>query len=234
MVRKQNPNLEILMQAVDQLGELVDELVFIGGCTTGLLITDSAAPPIRVTRDVDAIVEVSSLRDYHQFANKLRAKGFTEDTSDGAPVCRWKSDLLVLDVMPTEERILGFGNYWYVQAAQNAEVTQLPSGRRIKTVSGPHFLITKLEAFKGRGGGDYLMSHDVEDIVAVVDGRPELGNEVLRSPVSLKQELAERCRVLLSSRGFLDAVAGHMPTDAASQARVPKIVAALRGIAGAN
>ncbi len=58
MARQQNPNLEILMLALDRLGELADEMVFVGGCATGLLITDAAAPPIRVTRDVDAIVQV--------------------------------------------------------------------------------------------------------------------------------------------------------------------------------
>lgn len=35
MARAQNPNLEILMMAVDQLGELAGELVFVGGCATG-------------------------------------------------------------------------------------------------------------------------------------------------------------------------------------------------------
>lgn len=56
----ENPNLEILMLAIEQLGELADDMVFLGGCATGLLITDSAAPPIRVTKDVDAIIHVKS------------------------------------------------------------------------------------------------------------------------------------------------------------------------------
>ena len=33
-----------MILAVEQLGELVDEMVFLGGCATGLLITDPAAP----------------------------------------------------------------------------------------------------------------------------------------------------------------------------------------------
>ncbi|MCW8946523.1 MAG: hypothetical protein OQK42_04895, partial [Sedimenticola sp.] len=65
MKRKQNPNLEILELAIKLLGSLSDEMVFLGGCATGLLITDPAAPPIRVTRDVDAIVQVASLAEYH-------------------------------------------------------------------------------------------------------------------------------------------------------------------------
>ena len=48
------------MLAVEQLGDLANEMVFLGGCATGLLITDPAAPAIRVTRDVDAIVEVAA------------------------------------------------------------------------------------------------------------------------------------------------------------------------------
>lgn len=60
MDRHKNPNLEILMLAVDRLGDLANEMVFLGGCATGLLITDPAAPAIRVTRDVDAIVEVAA------------------------------------------------------------------------------------------------------------------------------------------------------------------------------
>lgn len=51
MKRSQNPNLEILVLTVDRLGSLAEEMIFVGGCATGLLITDPAAPPIRITRD---------------------------------------------------------------------------------------------------------------------------------------------------------------------------------------
>ena len=88
MARERNPNLEILMLAVAWLGDLADEMVFLGGCATGLLITDPAAPPIRVTRDVDAIVQVVSHADYYKLSEKLRAQGFKEDMSDDAPICR--------------------------------------------------------------------------------------------------------------------------------------------------
>ena len=60
-----NPNLLILEMAADKLGPLVDRVVFLGGCATGLLITDPAAPPMRTTIDVDVIVEVASLSGYH-------------------------------------------------------------------------------------------------------------------------------------------------------------------------
>jgi hypothetical protein len=88
MHRERNPNLEILESVVRQLGPLVDKMVFLGGCATGLLLTDIAAPPIRVTEDVDVITEVASLQDYYQLAEQLRARGFNEDQSPDAPICR--------------------------------------------------------------------------------------------------------------------------------------------------
>jgi hypothetical protein len=86
-----NSNLEALIKTVNLLGSLADEMVFLGGCATGLLLTDSGAPPIRATLDVDVIVEVASYFDYHKLGEKLRGRGFREDTTPGAPLCRWRS-----------------------------------------------------------------------------------------------------------------------------------------------
>lgn len=110
MARTQNPNLEILEIAAQALGPLCDELVFLGGCATALQITDSAAPPVRVTRDVDTIAEVATAREYRVLEKRLRERGFEVDTSKDAPICRWAGHGILLDVMPTDERILGFGN----------------------------------------------------------------------------------------------------------------------------
>lgn len=230
MAREQNPNLEILMLAIDQLGDLADEMVFLGGCATGLLITDPAAPPIRVTRDVDAIVQVVSQAEYYQLSEKLRKLGFKEDISSDAPICRWVADKVTLDVMPTVAKILGFGNKWYVPAMENSENMQLSNGKIIHIVSAPYFLITKLEAFEGRGGGDYMMSHDIEDIVAVLDGRPEILDEVRRADPILVQELSERFRSLLQEDRFIDAIPGHMPSGGTSPARASIILGLIEEI----
>jgi len=231
MTRAQNPNLEMLMLAVDKLEELADEMVFVGGCATGLLINDPAAPPIRVTRDVDAIVQVYSHREYHQLSEKLRNKGFAEDSGKDAPICRWQCGPVILDVMPTEPTLLGFGNRWYEPATKNAQSIKLPSGQLIQMVSAPYFLITKLEAFDGRGGGDFLLSHDIEDLVAVLDGRQELVEEVKGSEPRLVTELAFRFQALQQDDRFVDSISGHMPTDEISQRRVDYILQVIKQIA---
>jgi predicted nucleotidyltransferase len=138
---------------------------------------------------------------------------------------------VILDVMPTETKILGFGNEWYQPAMAHAEVVELPSGRQIRMVSVPYFLITKLEAFDGRGQGDYLMSHDIEDIVAVLDGRKEIVEEVQASEPELLQALAERFTALREDRRFIDAVSGHILPDETSQARVVVVLEIIEKIA---
>lgn len=112
METNSDPNLEILELAVHQLGELVDEMVFVGGCATGLLISDPAAAPIRATDDVDVIAQVFSRSEYYRLSEKLRQRGFREDDSDDAPLCRWRGDAVILDVMPVDPEILGFGSDW--------------------------------------------------------------------------------------------------------------------------
>lgn len=230
MARIQNPNLEILTLAVNQLGDIADDMVFLGGCATGLLISDPAAPPIRVTRDVDAIVQVLSRAEYYNLSEKLRGHGFKEDTSEDAPICRWLGGEIILDVMPTNEEILGFGNIWYQKAIEHEFSVQLSEAKKIRVVSPPYFLITKLEAFRGRGRGDYMLSHDIEDIVAVLDGRSEILDEIKIADTVLVHELANRFQELLKDQKFLDSISGHMPTDEASQARVSGIVGTISRI----
>jgi predicted nucleotidyltransferase len=82
----------------------------------------------------------------------------------------------------------------------------LPSGHSIRLVTSPLFLATKLEAFQDRGAGDYLASHDLEDIATVVDGRAELLEEVGRADEEVRAYLRERLSALLATDAFVDAL----------------------------
>jgi len=88
----------------------------------------------------------------------------------------------MLDVMPLDEKILGFSNRWYRDAMQAAVVVTISEGLNVRAITAPYFLATKLEAFHGRGQQDYFASHDLEDLIAVVDGRAALLNEVTEAP----------------------------------------------------
>ena len=127
--------------------------------------------------------------------------------------------------------MLGFGNQWYPAAIHQAQERKV--GRlTIRVVTAPYFLATKLEAFDGRGKGDYQASHDLEDLVAVIDGRPEVVDEVAAAPKALRKYLAKRLGALLDEPLFREALPGHLPGDAISQKRVPVVLDRIRKMAG--
>lgn len=224
-----DPNVDIVELVVSKLGGLVEEVVLVGGCATGLLITDSARPPVRPTQDVDLIAEITTYTDYYAFAKKLKKAGFSEDYG---LTCRWQFDDIKVDIMPTAENILGFSNKWYSDAIVYAEKITLPSGQKINLISSPLFVATKLEAFYGRGHGDYGLSHDIEDIINVIDGRPELPEEVKGAEEKVKKYLAEEIDDLLARADFTDHLSWHLHSNQESQSRVPYIISQLRSIAG--
>ena len=231
MTQQGDPNIIILEAMVKALGDLGGTVVFVGGCSTGLLVTSVQAQPIRVTKDVDVVVQVASTREYHAMEKSLRERGFTHDMSEDAPICRWLYENLQLDLMPSAPGILGFHNRWYAYAVESAQEVKLPSGASIKLITAPAFIATKLEAFKGRGAQDYLASHDLEDIITIIDGRLPLLDEVRATPPELRHYIAEETRTLMQIPDFLDALPGHLPGDAASQAKLPRLLEKLQHLA---
>lgn len=234
-MRPGDPNLALLEIVADQLGdELREQVVFVGGAVAGLLITDPAMPAIRPTDDVDLIVEVLALSDYHRLETGLRERGFEQDLRPQAPICRWRAGPVAVDVMPTLEHILGFSNRWYPLAIQTALWIRLPSGKQIRQISAPAFIATKLEAFDGRGNDDYLFSHDLGDLLAVIDGRATVLSECRAAPTELRDWLAGRFRKLLATSAFVEALPGHLPPDDASQERLPDLLESLRSLTSAD
>lgn len=228
MARTQNPNLEIIEIAARALGSLCDELVFLGGCATALLITDSAAPPVRATRDVDTLAEIGSAAEYRELEKQLRERGFEVDATKGAPICRWTGHSILLDVMPTDEQILGFGNIWYASALTSASSYELPSGTEIQLIDPVHFIATKLEAFHSRGDNDFILSHDLEDVVCILDGRPDIEEEITDAEQEVRNYVCNRIHNFVGNSKFIESLPGHLPGDRGSQARLPMLLDTLR------
>jgi predicted nucleotidyltransferase len=226
-----NPNLDRLIATAALLRPMLGELVFVGGAVTSLLVTDEGAGLPRTTLDVDAIAEISSYAEYTAFGERLRAFGFSEDTSEGAPLCRWVHSGTILDVMPLDEKILGFSNRWYPAAMESATIHRLPGELEIRVVTAPHFLATKIEAFKGRGQGDFLTSHDLEDLIFVIDGRSTIVEEVKTETPLLREYLSTEITGLLAAPAFIDALPGYLLPDTASQARVGTVLRRLKALA---
>ena len=223
-------NLPLLEEAAAKLKHLLPEVVFVGGSTLDLIVTDQGSAPIRSTYDVDVIV-AADYADYSAFCDRLRDVGFDNDTRPGAPLCRFLNGDLMLDVMSTQKGALGFSNRWYEGAIQTATPASLPSGKVIRLITAPFFLGTKMEAFYDRGENDYYMSHDLEDFIAVIDGREQLLEELAEASADLREYLGEATGKLLGNERFLEALPGYVPGDSISQRRIPIIIERLRKMA---
>ena len=224
-----DPNRVLFESVVSLLAPVLDDLVFVGGCTTGLFITDPAAGAIRPTKDVDAIVDVTTYAKYTALSDRLRALGLAEDTTPSAPLCRWRRDDLIVDVMPVDAHVLGFSNRWYPAAIETAQTFDI-AGHRVRLVTPALFIATKLEAFHGRGEDDVFASHDLEDIIAVIDGRPEIVNDVAAAADDVRAYIGAEIRTLLDNRDFTEALAGFLLPDLGSQARRSLLEGRLRSL----
>ena len=206
--------------------------MFVGGCAVDLLLTDVAAAPSRVTYDVDLVVQVAALSGYHALEAEFAGLGFKRDISQEAPICRWRLGELKVDLMPADSRILGFANRWYPLVVENAQRVSLPSGSSIHLITAPLFLATKFEAFNDRGRNDLLGSHDMEDIINVLDGRPEVIDEIATSPSDLHDALVGHFESLLVMPGFTDALSGLIFPDSSLEMRVQILMQRIRKIVG--
>lgn len=207
-MRADDPNLPSLRQIAEALGDLRDQVVFVGGAVAGLLVTDPLAAPVRATRDVDAVVNASRAL-FHRIEKTVAERGFARDmTSD--VICRWvhKASGVLFDLMPVQPEVLGFSNRWYPYAVETAVSVDLGEGLAIRLVSPVAFAATKLEAFASRGGGDVLSSHDLEDVLNIVDGREELATELAAAPAELRQSVATVFAQLLAQRDFANVLPG--------------------------
>ena len=194
-----NPQILMLETVARVLSTVPTTLVFTGGATISLYLDEAAAPDIRPTDDVDCVVEIASRAEYYQLSDLLRTLGLQESTASGAPLCRWHYEEISIDVMPCDESVLGFSNRWYKPGITHSIRYQLPSGRQILIFSTPYLLASKIEAFTGRGGGNFYFSSDIEDIVALLDGRFNLFEEVQQADEEVKAFLSEWFRAELAN-----------------------------------
>ena len=225
-----DPNVQQLQLVAQALGHLRETLVFVGGCATGILITDDARPPVRATQDVDLIAEITTKAELYELASELRKLGFQEDPAADV-VCRWRLGNLKVDVMPSSEGVMNFANRWYADAIRESISVVLPDGISIRLITAPYFIATKLEAFHERGRGDYL-SHDIEDILNVIDGRQEITREISEQQGAVRIYLKTEFDELISDNTFIETLPSHFLPGALDQQRVPILFGRLREIAG--
>jgi len=204
-------NIVMLQIVADGLEELKEEVVFVGGAIAELYADDPASSDIRPTLDVDCVIELSSRLDHAKLEERLRAKKFAHDISKGAPICRWIYKSIKVDVMPTDEKILGFKNQWYSLGVENKISKILPNGNNIYIFRPEYYLVSKFEAHHDRGGSDLRQSHDFEDIIYILDNFTDIVENIRSSNVDVKRYLKSECQKLLENDALAEAMDCALP-----------------------
>ncbi len=206
-----NP-IEQIFEIAGQMEPLGYEFAFLGGSVLHLLITDPAAMPIRVTKDVDVLVNAPTRRSYTKLESELRRIGFKNDTRENAPICRYVFNEIVVDIMPTTQDVLGWASTWLENALASSETHRF-HGHSIRVLTPPYFLATKIEAFEGRGHGEFLASQDMEDIICLVNGRPEIVAEVVGTFRPLRHFISLKVQRWMAIQDFANAIDGFLATE---------------------
>lgn len=219
----------IAMRAVaDRLDQTGWEYAFVGGAIVPLLLDHPNLYPARPTDDVDVIIGLVTDLRYSDVEARMRALGFQHDMRPGAPKCRWLlNEELVVDVMPADGEQLGLNTRWFAEALASASDRVIRGDVRLRIISAPTFIALKLAAFADRGDRDYYGSHDLEDLLTVIDGRDRIVDEIASASAALRDYVRSELRSLLAVGDFREALSGALPPDGASQARLPLLRAKL-------
>jgi hypothetical protein len=212
-----------------KLGPLNDEVVYIGGCSTALFITDPLLLDVRPTKDVDCIVDIISLSEYYKFSKKLEKQGFKQSINESV-ICRWYYDDVILDVMPTDEKILTFGNRWYKEAIAKPTTHRLADDLIVKSITASYLLATKIEAFNARGNKDFLASHDFEDIINIISGRVEIVEEINLENDEVRNYLKKFFRKIMKEDKFITALPAHINEGPATEQRLKTVTDRIKKI----
>ena len=211
-------NSYMLEAVANGLAYLKEEMVFAGGAVAELYASNPEATDIRPTLDVDCVIEIHSYSAHTEVEDKLRSLGFVNDTTQGAPICRWIYQDILVDIMPSDSEVLGFSNRWYKEGIKNKISKKLPNGTDIFVFSPEYYLAAKFEANKGRGGSDLRQSHDFEDIIYILDNCAELLDSISKTNETVKIYLKKECTNLLNNKGLVEGIESSLPFGSEKEA----------------
>lgn len=206
-----HPAVQRMARVARAIGDLREDVVFIGGAVAPLLQTHPPFPLARPTKDVDAMTESRGYADLHRLQSRLTAVGFCQNPADPQHIHRWVSPAGDWqDLVPAGDHSGGSGQRWDQIAIETSEQTDLGGGIIVRHASAPGFLGLKWAAHLDRGQDDPFASADLEDLFALIASRPAIIEEVQAGPDELAGLLAAAAKSLLQMPELDDLLAGHL------------------------
>ena len=110
--------------------------------------------------------------------------------------------------MAMEDGPFGPSNPWYKIGFQNLWTVKAKD-QEIKIFSASCYLATKFEAFNNRGK-DYRTSHDMEDIIYVLDNRIDIVEEIKQSDRRIQTFLKEQLQAIVNKDLLSEVLMAHI------------------------
>lgn len=208
-------NREATKKVAKALGDLNEQVVYVGGAMVSLYIDDPAAEDIRPTKDIDLTFQVTSYAKLEALREDLVDRGFTQSAEDNVS-CRFRFEDLKVDVMATEEVGWAPSNPWFKKGFERALPIQLEE-IIIRVLPLPYYLATKLAAFYNRGIKDIYSSHDLEDIVYLFNYTTTIEGQVLEAEADLKSYLKSSLKELVEDKKIISAMEGCLYYEQATE-----------------
>jgi hypothetical protein len=222
----------LLERTVGVLEPLANRLVFVGHHVTSLLLTDRGAVRSRPTFSIDAVVSALSYSSRERLATDVTRLGLRPEGGVPSGSGRWiTGDGLTLDLIPTDALPAGAQPELYEYALDCTLAVPL-GARAIRIAGAPAFLALKLAAVSPALLGIADFNADLEDALAVLDGRAGVEREIADAPSDVRRLIGERLGAI-GNRPDADCLlqghirdAGRFPqTVEASLARLHRIAA---------
>ncbi|MEO1448884.1 MAG: hypothetical protein AAFV07_05110 [Bacteroidota bacterium] len=178
MLAKHQEHIQLVAEG---FGDRLKQVVFVGGGILDVYATDRAAPPARPTQDIDVIINVDALFDLFRWEPWLEQRGFLRSDPSQKPALNWTYKGVKVHLAPLNPEISGYSNRWFEEGVFHSRAHRLPNGTLIRIFTPAYFIAAKIEAFIHRGEGDFRSSEDFEDLVYLLDNRPEILDDLTKA-----------------------------------------------------
>lgn len=227
-----NSNKDLIAVVAHGLGELLPEVVFIGGAVTELYApVGMEVEEARPTDDVDCVIHITGRWKFAEFEEKLRLHKFENDREK---IMRWHYAGIIVDVLPDDEKILGFSNPWYAPGIERATDYALTDTLSIRIFTLPYFLASKFTALFDRGMKDLRLSKDLEDIVFCFFYRAGIAGEIKAAPNDVQQYIAESMERILGEPVIEEAIYATLPGGEVAEENVRLIMERMKAVVAAR
>jgi len=200
-------NIAVVAEVAKALKNIKKEMVFVGGAVVSLYTDDPAADEIRPTQDVDMTLNIVNLSHWEQVQAQLLELGFHPDPF-GHAICSYKYNDIPVDIMAAEDGPLGPANRWYKIGFENLWTAKAKE-QEIYILSAPCYLATKFEAFNDRGT-DYRSSHDIEDIINILDNRINIVEEITKDDTRIEYFIKEQLQNIINNGLMQEVLMAHI------------------------